>query len=135
MTDLNQAVREQLINAAVEARANAYAPHSDFQVGAAVLTDDNQIVIGCNVENASYSLCICAERVAIGTAVANGHQSFRAIVVATKGGVTPCGACRQFMSEFGLDTIVITVDVVDGSTKSRPLSVLLPEAFDATELP
>jgi cytidine deaminase len=96
---------------------------------------DGKIVVGCNVENASYSLTLCAERVAASSAVAAGYRSWRAIAIASVGGVMPCGACRQFLSEFGNDVAVIAVDVIDGSKRIRRLSQLLPDAFDASSLP
>ena len=92
---------EKLVSAAIVARKNAYAPYSNFQVGAALLTADQTIFTGCNVENASYGLAICAERTAICKAVSEGQQEFQAIAIATVPLATPCGACRQFIVEFG----------------------------------
>jgi cytidine deaminase len=135
MADLKGHDVEKLIRSAIDVRDQAYAPHSHFYVGAALLSHDGEIVVGCNVENASYSLSLCAERVAAATAVARGHRSWRAIAVASVGGVTPCGACRQFLAEFGGDLSVILVDVIDGSRRLRQLSQLLPEAFDGSSLP
>ena len=125
----------RLVRAATDGRDQAYAPHSHFYVGAALLMADGKIVVGCNVENASYSLTLCAERVAASSAVAAGYRSWRAIAIASVGGVMPCGACRQFLSEFGNDIAVIAVDVIDGSKRIRRLSQLLPDAFDASSLP
>ena len=125
----------RLIRAATEARDQAYAPHSHFYVGAALLMNDGEVIVGCNVENASYSMTICAERVAASAAVARGYRNWRAIAIASVGGVMPCGACRQFLAEFGVDVPVIVVDVIDGERQFRKLSQLLPEAFDATKLP
>ncbi len=135
MPELKTREVERLIRSACEARDHAYAPHSHFYVGAAVLLDDGEIITGCNVENASYSLSLCAERVAASTAVAEGYRSWRAIAIASVGGVTPCGACRQFLSEFGVDLSVIMTNVLDGSRRIRKLSELLPEAFDGSSLP
>ena len=104
-------------------------------MGAPWLNDNGEIISGCNVENASYSLSICAERVAASAAVAAGHRGWRAIAIASVGGVMPCGACRQFLSEFGTDVTVILVDVIDGSRQTRTLSQLLPDAFDRHSLP
>ena len=102
---------KELIDHAIAARQNAYAPYSKFQVGAAVLTDsDASVFRGCNVENASYGLCICAERNAICSAVAAGQQAIIAVAVAATPLATPCGACRQFIHEFGKDVQVICVD-------------------------
>tara|TARA_R110002049_G_scaffold27321_2_gene94306 strand:+ start:544690 stop:545127 length:438 start_codon:yes stop_codon:yes gene_type:complete len=125
----------RLVRAATEARDQAYAPHSHFYVGAALLTHDGEVIVGCNVENASYSMTLCAERVAAASAVARGYRSWRAIAIASVGGVMPCGACRQFLAEFGLDIPVYVVDVIDGERQTRRLSQLLPDAFDATSLP
>ena len=135
MTELKTKDIERLIRAAEEARDQAYAPHSHFYVGAALLMTDGQIVTGCNVENASYSLSICAERVATASAVANGHRSFLGIAIASVGGVSPCGACRQFLSEFGTELQVVTTDVLSGTRQLRRLAQLLPDAFDASRLP
>ena len=89
-----------LVAAALEARRQAYAPYSKFAVGAALLTSTGRIFPGCNVENTSYGLTICAERTAACSAVAAGEREFTAIAVALSGGGTPCGACRQFLAEF-----------------------------------
>ena len=125
----------QLVRAATEARDQAYAPHSHFYVGAALLMPDGEIVVGCNVENASYSMTLCAERVAAASAVAKGYRSWRAIAIASVGGVMPCGACRQFLAEFDVDIPVYVVDVIDGERQVRKLSQLFPEAFDRSSLP
>ena len=135
MPDVNSHDVERLIRAAIDVRDQAYAPHSHFYVGAALLMHDGEIAVGCNVENASYSLSLCAERVAASAAVAAGHRTWRAIAIASVGGVVPCGACRQFLIEFGGDVNVILVDVLDGSRKTRKLSQLLPDAFDRSSLP
>ena len=126
---------ERLINRAIAVRDQAYAPHSHFYVGAALLTHDGEIIEGCNVENVSYGLSLCAERVAASTAVAAGFRSWGAIAVASVGGVTPCGACRQFLAEFGTAVTVVLVDVIDGSRRSVKLGDLLPDAFDGSTMP
>ena len=92
-----------LIDSAIRARGAAYAPYSEFQVGAALLCESGEIITGCNVENLSFGLTICAERNAIFSAVARGHQAFTAIAIAadTEKPISPCGACRQVMCEFG----------------------------------
>jgi len=135
MNELRAREIDRLVRAATESRDQAYAPHSHFYVGAAIWVSESEIVTGCNVENASFSLSLCAERVAMATAVARGYRSFQAIAIASVGGVTPCGACRQFLCEFGQDMQVIMSDVLTGARQSRRLSQLLPEAFDASSLP
>ncbi len=125
----------RLVQAAIEARNHAYAPHSHFYVGAALLLHDGRIVAGCNVENASFSLTQCAERVAVTTTVASGYRSFRAIAIASVGGAMPCGACRQVLAEFGMDVFVYTIDVIDGDQQMRRLSDLLPDAFSTSDIP
>lgn len=124
-----------LTNAAILGRAHAHAPYSKFQVGAAVLTANGEIFAGCNVENASYGLTICAERVAVGSAVAAGHKQIVAVAVATSGGHSPCGACRQVLSEFGPAMEVILVDADDPTkTRTTTLAALLPEQFSSGAL-
>ncbi len=120
---------EALTAAAKEARLKAYAPYSHFQVGAALECADGTVFTGCNVENLSFGLTICAERVAFGAAVAAGRRSFRRIVVCadSKEPVTPCGACRQVMAEFCEDLDVTSVNL-SAETVSMKLSVLLPRA-------
>ncbi len=122
----------ELQTAARTARGNAWAPYSRFQVGAAVLTADGRIFGGCNVENASYGLTICAEQVAICTAIAQGCSSFVAICVSLTGVPVPCGACRQFLVEFNPEMLVL-LDDVDHTADMPPelvcLSELLPRAF------
>lgn len=121
---------EPLIEAALKVREQAYAPYSDFFVGAAVLTDDGNVFTGCNVENASYGLAICAERNAITSAVAAGKQNFVAIAVAATPLASPCGACRQFIFEFGDDIQVISVDAIDPASRKQWTSKeLLPAGF------
>ena len=122
----------QLIAQALEAREKAYAPYSNFKVGAALLLDDGEsVVTGCNVENASYGLAICAERNAICAAVAEGRRKFSTIVVAETPLASPCGACRQFIVEFGKDINVISVDANDTSKILRWTSdQLIPDSFE-----
>jgi cytidine deaminase len=119
-----------LIEAALDVRSRAYAPYSQFRVGAALLTADGSVFTGCNVENASYGLCLCAERAAVSRAVAAGHQDFKIIVVAATPLASPCGACRQFLFEFG-DTIkVVSVDADNPTeTKTWLSRDLLPDGF------
>jgi len=120
---------QRLIAAAASARHNAYAPHSKFRVGAAVLAASGKIYTGANVENASYGLTICAERVAVGNAVAAGERRFVAVAIVSAGAAMPCGACRQVLAEFG-DCAVICADARDTRrAKMETLSELLPEMF------
>jgi cytidine deaminase len=122
---------QPLIDAALEVRKNAYAPYSKFLVGAAALTEDGTIFTGTNVENASYGLTICAERIAVGSAVAAGHRMITAIAVATEAAASPCGACRQFLCEFGGDMKVLQVNAdIPSHIIETSLDVLLPEQFD-----
>lgn len=102
---------EDLLQAALEVRQQAYAPFSEFLVGAALRTSSGEIFRGCNVENRSYGLTNCAERVALGAAVSAGFREFDALVIATSGGVVPCGACRQVLVEFCQQLTVFLVDV------------------------
>lgn len=120
---------ESLIAAAKEARLRAYAPYSNFQVGAALECSDGTVFTGCNVENISYGLTICAERVALASAVAAGHRSFRriAVVADTTQPISPCGACRQVMAEFCDDLTVVSANY-RGEVFRAALSELLPRA-------
>jgi cytidine deaminase len=127
---MNEADWERLGHAAREAAANAHCPYSRFAVGAAVLTADGAIAAGCNVENASFGLTICAERNAIFRAVADGARAIVAVAIytPTPTPATPCGACRQVLAEFGRDAIVRSV--CDGSAHMQyTLAELLPAAF------
>ena len=126
--------REALVSHAIEARGRAYAPYSGYPVGAAVLTDSGRIYTGCNIENAAYPLAICAERVAVFQAVAQGERSFIALAVATANGGSPCGSCRQVLREFGADTIVLIADA-SGAYRETTVADLLPDSFSATDLP
>jgi len=131
---LNAEMRQQLIEAACQARRWAYAPYSKYPVGAALLTTSGKIYDGVNVENAAYPTTMCAERVAVYKAVSEGERDFQAIVVVTENGGTPCGSCRQVLAEFGLDTLVI-VARADGSLVSEtPMRDLLPGAFTPADL-
>ncbi len=120
----------KLIAAARTAQRNAYAPYSKFRVGAALLTDRGKVFTGVNVENASYGLTICAERVALTKAVSEGHKKFRALaVVAPSKSLSPCGACRQVLAEFG-EMVVLCADSRNTRrVRIHLLSELLPNAF------
>ena len=117
-----------LIEAAQSARAHAYAPYSTYQVGAAVLGGSGRIYSGCNVENTSYGLTVCAERVAILKAISEGEREIVALLVASENGATPCGACRQVLFEFG-PTARVLLSGADGTQKELTLDDLLPDAF------
>lgn len=123
--------KDELVKAATEVRERAYAPYSNFKVGAAVRTKDGKIYTGCNVESASYGLTVCAERVAIWKAVSEGEKEFEqvAVVADTEELTPPCGVCRQIIWEFGGD-IPITFANLKGDTETVKMSELLPRAFD-----
>ena len=126
---------QKLINACVKAKEYSYSPYSKFRVGAALLTDTDEVVTGCNVENVSYGLAICAERTALVKAVSEGHKKFKAIAVTTDVATTftyPCGACRQFMAEFGdFDVYLVSVD---GRVKKSTVNDILPFSFQQRDL-
>ena len=128
--------REQLIAAARAARGRAYARYSHFQVGAALLTDDGRLYSGVNVENASYGLTVCAERNAVGAMVNDGARRIAAVAVCTENGVTPCGACRQVLSEFVDPDGDVVVWIVDGqgSVRETTLFTLMPDHFGPRHL-
>ncbi len=122
-----------LIDQALLARTRAYAPYSHYPVGAAVLAEDGTVWLGCNVENAAYPACICAERVALTGAVAHGQRTFTAIAIATKDGGSPCGICRQVMAELGPQMTVYISDEL-GNFRTTTVADLLPDSFDGTSL-
>lgn len=121
-----------LINAARAARERAFAPYSRFKVGAALETGDGTIVTGCNIENATYGLTVCAERVAVFKAVSDGHRVFRrvAVVADTEAPTPPCGPCRQILWEFCGDIEVVLANLTEEKGRYR-LAELLPLPFDA----
>jgi cytidine deaminase len=120
---------------AAAAMERAYAPYSNFRVGAALLASDGSIVDGCNVENASYPAGICAERVAVGAAIARGLREFQAIALATEADTptSPCGICRQVLMEFAPNLSVLSV-TREGAEARWTMSDLLPDAFTPTSL-
>lgn len=124
---------ESLINAARAARECAYAPYSNFKVGAVVLARDGRVFTGCNVENASYGLTQCAERVALCNALAAGcgpgDFTYLAVIGDTEGPISPCGACRQVMLELGGPRLVIVQANLRGLVAETTAAALLPEAF------
>ncbi len=125
--------QEQLIQEALTARQSAYSPYSQFKVGAALLTKDGKVFRGCNVENASYGLCNCAERTALFSAVAAGYRpgDFQKIAVVgdTEAPIAPCGACRQVMLELGGPDLEVVLSNLQGAMKITTASAQLPDAF------
>ncbi|MEO7672600.1 MAG: cytidine deaminase [Pyrinomonadaceae bacterium] len=122
---------KELIDAATKVRENSYAPFSNFRVGAALETDDGQVIAGCNVESASYGLTVCAERVAIWKAISEGKRKIKhiAVVADTEELTPPCGVCRQIIWEFGGDIPVIMANL-RGKVETVQMKDLLPRAFD-----
>ena len=131
---------QELVTCALDAQKNAYAPYSGFRVGAALLTKQGKVYLGCNIENKSFSPTVCAERVALFTAVAAGERKFKAIAVAggkdgiIDGAFPPCGVCRQVMAEFCPPDFKVLVVTGNDSFKKYTLSELLPEAFTAENI-
>ena len=119
----------QLVKAARAVRARAHAPYSKYRVGAAVLDERGRVHVGCNVENASYGLTVCAERNAIAAAVAAGAKRIRGAAVVTEDGATPCGACRQVLAELGDGATAILLARPSGASRATTLGALLPDAF------
>jgi cytidine deaminase len=124
---------EGLVALALSAREHAYAPYSHYQVGAALLTADGTVIPGCNVENAAYPATICAERVALTTAIAQGKRDLVAIAVATENGGSPCGTCRQVMAELGPEMTVYISDA-HGNFRVTSVRALLPDSFTGPNL-
>ena len=122
---------QELIDAATAVREHSYAPFSEFRVGAALETDDGEVITGCNVESASYGLTVCAERVAIWKAISQGKRKIKhiAVVADTEELTPPCGVCRQIIWEFGGDIPVILANL-KGKTEVVQMKDLLPRAFD-----
>jgi cytidine deaminase len=131
---LSDQIRNDLIAAALDARSRAYAPYSNYAVGAALLAESGTVYTGSNIENAVYSETICAERSAVFAAVSQGDRKFSAIAVATVNGGTPCGACRQVLSEFGLDTLVIMINDKAEIVLESTVAELLPFSFGPSDL-
>lgn len=124
---------KELIALAAEARRKAYAPYSQYAVGAALLTASGKVYTGCNVENASYGLSVCAERTAAFKAVCDGEREFTAIAVVTENAGTPCGACRQVLAEFGPEMRVLVADA-SGDYRVYSLPELLLDFFGPSQL-
>jgi cytidine deaminase len=133
MTQPDQSLYQSLLQQAIAAREFAYAPYSNYKVGAALLTTGGKVYQGCNIENASYSPGNCAERTAIFKAVSEGERSFTAVAVATTDGGAPCGVCRQVMREFAPNLTVIIGDIA-GNFRVFSLAQLLPHSFGPENL-
>lgn len=117
-----------LLEVAAETRQMAYAPYSGYRVGAALVGASGMVYSGCNVENASFGLTICAERAALVKAVSEGETAFAAIVIVTEDGASPCGACRQTLAEFNPD-MEVYMATPDGRYTRKTLRELLPDSF------
>lgn len=132
---MEEARWEALRAAALAAQAHAYAPYSGFTVGAAVLTGSGETFVGCNVENASYGATLCAERNALSSAVAAGERELVALAIVTDAGqpTPPCGICRQFLAELGME-LRIRSYAPSGVFEEHGLAELLPHAFDAAKM-
>ncbi|MEE9166665.1 MAG: cytidine deaminase [Candidatus Neomarinimicrobiota bacterium] len=124
---------DPLLEAAIDARGKAHAPYSNYKVGAAVETEDGEVVPGCNVESSSFGLTVCAERVALGAAVARGHNSFKSMAIVSRDGATPCGACRQIIWDL-CGNLPITLIDEDGKRETVMSGDLLPKPFDHRNL-
>lgn len=133
---MTQSKYQDLIEKARQARVKAYAPYSNFPVGAALLGRSGTVYTGCNVENAAYPLTTCAERTAVTKAVSEGEREFEAIAVVTATGATPCGACRQILREFARREGDLTVIVADleGQARTFTIDELLPAGFNVDQL-
>lgn len=131
---ISKQTRAKLIKAASKVRKLAYAPYSNYPVGAALLGKSGKLYNGVNVENAAYPDGICAERTAIFKAVSEGERQFKAIAIVSENGGSPCGSCRQVMAEFGLDIEVILADKDGNVTKETTLREILPGAFTPADL-
>ncbi|KOO41177.1 cytidine deaminase [Priestia koreensis] len=127
---------KQLVEQAIKARESAYVPYSNFKVGAVLLTDEDEVVEGCNIENASYGLTNCAERTAIFKAVSQGQKNFKAIAVVgdTEGPISPCGACRQVMAEFCAPETKVILANLKGNVVETSIEELLPGFFSSKDL-
>jgi cytidine deaminase len=134
MEPIDREMRDLLVKTALDARKHAYAPYSHYPVGAALLADSGRIYSGVNVENASFPTGICAEPVAVYKAVSEGERAFKAIAIVSLKGAAPCGFCRQVLSEFGQEILVIIANERGQIVKEATLSDLLPGAFSSSYL-
>jgi cytidine deaminase len=128
--------KNMLVEKAIEARSKAYVPYSEFQVGAAIITGNDQVYLGCNIENASFGLTNCAERTAIFKAVSEGQKEIKAIAVVgdTEGPISPCGACRQVIAEFATEDTKIYLANLNGVVKETTISEILPGYFTSKDM-
>ena len=131
---MNDKVRTELIRIARESRMHAYAPYSNYPVGAALLTTTGKVFSGVNVENAAYPTTICAERVAVFKAISDGERDFQAIAVVTSKGGPPCGSCRQVLAEFNTGMVVLIADEDGNLIDQTTVADLLPLAFTPNDL-
>lgn len=134
MLPLTNEERHFLIDLANEARRRAYAPYSNYPVGAALRTKSGRVFTGVNVENAAYPDGMCAERTAVFKAVSEGEREFEVIAVVTDNGGSPCGSCRQVLAEFGLDTLVLIANGEGELLQETTVKDLLPGAFTPEHL-
>ncbi|MBJ7449653.1 MAG: cytidine deaminase [Parachlamydiales bacterium] len=134
MSFISEQSRNDLVQNAINAQKSAYAPYSNYNVGAALLTKSGKIYFGCNVENAAYPLCCCAERTAIANAVCAGERDFVAIAVVTKNAGAPCGGCRQVLNEFNSEMLIIMADEKGEISHEETLDKLLPLSFGPSSL-
>jgi cytidine deaminase len=134
MISLTENERQSLIDLANEARRRAYAPYSNYFVGAVLRTKSGRIFTGVNVENAAYPMTICAERVAVFKAVSEGEREFDVIALVTSNGGAPCGGCRQVLAEFGLEILVLIADGDGRLLQQITVADLLPGAFTPDHL-
>ncbi len=128
--------KKTLVEKAIEARSTAYVPYSKFQVGAAIITSNDNVYLGCNIENASFGLTNCAERTAIFKAVSEGDTEIKAIAVVadTEGPVSPCGACRQVIAEFATEDTKIYLSNLNGDVKETTIDEILPGYFTSKDM-
>jgi cytidine deaminase len=135
MVQIDKVSPQDLVKIAVEQLAKSYSPYSHYPVSAALMTSTGKIYTGVNIENAAYPVTICAERVAVFKAVSEGELKFKALAVVTENGGSPCGSCRQVLSEFGLDTKVYIANKQGEIVMETTVGGLLPGAFLSEKLP
>lgn len=134
MANFTDEEKQALLDLAGEARRRAYAPYSNYQVGAALRTSSGRIYTGVNIENAAFPTTICAERVAIFKAVSDGETKFEVLAVVTSNAGSPCGSCRQVLAEFGMQTVVLIGDGAGRLVRETSIKELLPDAFTPSDL-